>query len=92
MRRMLSAPEVAARAIGTLRSEGLEPDEKAVVMALAGFDELWGSLFPAEQARIVQLVVERVIVGAGGIAVDLRNYGVGAMVREMLQPREELRD
>lgn len=86
MRRMLRTPEVAARAIEALRSAGQEPDEKAVVSALAGFDELWGSLFPAEQARIVQLVVERVTVGSGGVAVDLCNHDVGAIVREMLSP------
>jgi len=86
MRRMLRTPEVAARALEALRAEGLEPDEPAVVTALAGFDELWSSLFPAEQARIVQLAVQRVTVGGGGIAVDLRNHGVGAIVREMLTP------
>ncbi|WP_036282598.1 recombinase family protein [Methylocystis sp. ATCC 49242] len=86
MRRMLRTPEVAARAIEALRNAGQEPDEKAVVSALAGFDELWGSLFPAEQARIVQLVVERVTVGSGGVAVDLCNHDVGAIVREMLSP------
>ncbi len=86
MRRMLRTPEVAARAIEALRSEGLEPDERSVVEALAGFDELWASLFPAEQARIVQLAVQRVTVGGGGIAVDLRHQGVGALVREMLTP------
>ena len=89
MRRTLRSPEVAARAIEALRKEVAEPDEKAVVGALSGFDELWGSLFPAEQARIVQLLVERVIVSSSGIAVDLRNYGVSAIVREMLEPARE---
>jgi hypothetical protein len=69
-----------------LSNDGMEPDEKAVVAALSGCDELWVSLFPAEQARIVQLAVERVTVIGGGIAVDLRHQGVGAIVREMLAP------
>lgn len=86
MRRMLRTPEIAARAIDALRKEGLEPDETVVVSALAGFDDLWASLFPAEQARIVQLVVQRVTVSGEGIAVDLRNHGVGAIVREMMTP------
>lgn len=86
MRRMLRTPEVAARAIEALREAGVEPDERAVVAALAGFDDLWASLFPAEQGRIVQLVVQRVTVSGEGISVDLRNHGVGSVVREMLTP------
>ncbi len=65
---------------------GFCPDERSVVEALAGFEELRASLFAADQARIVQLAVQRVTVGGGGIAVDLRHHGVGALVREMLTP------
>jgi hypothetical protein len=58
-------------------------------MDFAAFDEAWSSLFPAEQARIVQLVVEPVTVSGEGIAVDLRNDGVGAIVRDMIKPVKE---
>ena len=52
-------------------------------------DALWGSLFSAEQARIVHLMVQRVSVSADGIAVDLRTEGLGSVVREMIAPRTE---
>jgi site-specific DNA recombinase len=32
----------------------------------SGFDPLWDELFPAEQARIVALLVERVDIGTDG--------------------------
>jgi hypothetical protein len=48
-----------------------------------------GLAVPAEQARIVQLVVEPVTVSGEGIAVDLRNDGVGAIVRDMIKPVKE---
>jgi hypothetical protein len=64
-------------------------DDKAVIAALAEFDKLWTSLFPAEQARIVQLLVARVTVGAAGIAVDLRHDGVAALTREMMAPQKQ---
>lgn len=35
-------------------------------------EALWDELFPAEQARIVTLLVERVDIGVGGLAVRLR--------------------
>ena len=38
-------------------------DERAVIEALRRFDDLWEALFPAEQARIVRLLVDRVTVG-----------------------------
>jgi site-specific DNA recombinase len=77
-----------------VHEEGLEPVEKAVVAAISGFDELWGSLFLAEQVRIVQFVMERVTVGSVGVAVDLRSHGIGAIIREMFAPvrMEELHD
>jgi len=84
IRRMIRAPEVAARTIEALRQQDGDVDERAVVEALAGFDRLWGSLFPAERARIVRLLVERVTVGAGSVAVDLRSDGFGSLVRDMI--------
>jgi hypothetical protein len=57
-----------------------------VVTALAGFDGLWEALFPAEQARIARLLIERVTVSADGLAVDLRTDGLGSVIREMIAP------
>ena len=88
IRRMIRAPEIAARTIKLMREDSPPVDEKAVVRALGEFDQLWAALYPAEQARIVQLLVERVIVGEDGIAVDLRHEGLGSVVREMMAPRQ----
>ena len=46
-------------------------------------DPLWDELFPAEQARIVQLLVERVDIGLGGLDVRLRVDGLSSLVREL---------
>jgi hypothetical protein len=89
IRHMIRAPEIAARVADAMRQQGEAVDEHSIVAALAGFDRLWASLFPAEQARIVQLLVERVTVSAEGIAVDLRNDGLGSLVRDMITPRKE---
>jgi hypothetical protein len=89
IRRMLRAPKIAARTIELLREDNATADEQAIVRALGEFDRLWAALYPAEQARIVHLLVARVSVGESGIAVDLRKDGLGSIVRDMLAPRQQ---
>ena len=56
-------------------------------MALHEFDALWGQFFPAEQVRIIQLLVRRVTVTAAGLEVDIRREGIAGVIREMVAPR-----
>ena len=58
-----------------------EADARA---ALQQLDPLWDELFPAEHARIVALLVERVDIGVDGLNVRLRVDGFGGLAREML--------
>jgi hypothetical protein len=60
---------------------GTEAEARAT---LQQFDPLWGELFPAEQARIVALLVEGVDIGTDGLNVRLRVDGLGGLAREML--------
>jgi site-specific DNA recombinase len=84
MRRIIGAPEIAARVIEAQRREGAPMDERTIVAALHRFNDLWDALFPAEQARIVRLLVDRVTVGPTGMAVDLRNNGITTLVRDLV--------
>lgn len=86
IRRLLRTPEIVAQAIAAARRDSPDITEREVIAALDQFHELWATLFPAEQARIVRLLIARVTVGTGGLAVDLRQDGVGAIVRDMLNP------
>jgi site-specific DNA recombinase len=83
MRRIIGAPEVAARVIEAQGRDGPPMDERSIVAALRHFNDLWEALFPAEQARIVRLLVDRVTVGPNGMAVDLRNHGIAALIRDL---------
>jgi hypothetical protein len=58
--------------------------------ALGRFESLWNELVPAEQARIVHLLVERVDVGTNGIRIQLRTDGLASIVQD-LRPREATR-
>ena len=89
IRRMIATPEIRARALAALKSDTPDIDDKTVIAALGDFDTLWASLFPAEQARIVHLLVARVTVGVTGIAIDLRHDGIKSLARQMLAPQME---
>ncbi len=90
IRSLLRMPEVAAQAVAVVKAEAADADESDVVTALAGFDALWETLFPAEQARIARLLVNRVTVSSDGLAVDLNTGGLGSVVREMITPKLEI--
>jgi DNA invertase Pin-like site-specific DNA recombinase len=83
MRRLIASPESAAQVLDACRQSGEGADERAVIEALRRFDGLWASLFPAEQARIVRLLVDRVTVSPQGLAVDLRNNGIATLARDL---------
>jgi site-specific DNA recombinase len=70
----------------TWRTAWAEQDdvtEDEVREALTELDPLWDELFPAEQARIVQLLVERVDVRMQRVEIRLRPNGLTELVREM---------
>jgi hypothetical protein len=50
----------------------------------------WSELFPAEQAQIVQLLVERVDVQEDALEVRIRAEGLASMVGELRQQDERM--
>ncbi|MBS3962725.1 MAG: recombinase family protein [Sandarakinorhabdus sp.] len=88
IRALMRTPEVAAQAAAVLKADDAETDGNDVVAALANFDTLWETLFPAEQARIARLLVQRVTVSQQGLTVDLRTAGLSSVIRDMLAPRQ----
>ncbi|MGE0255500.1 MAG: recombinase family protein [Alphaproteobacteria bacterium] len=89
IRRLARTPEIMAHTVAAARRETPDVGERDVVVAMDRFGEIWSALFPAEQARIVKLLVERVTVTADGLAVELRTDGLGTVIREMLTPAHE---
>lgn len=87
VRRILQTPEVVAQVMAALKKEKGAVSEADTIAALHEFKSLWSQLFPAEQARIIQLLVRRVTVTAAGLEVDIRREGIAGVVREMVAPR-----
>lgn len=90
LRGLLRTPEII---VGTWRVAKLMGDisEAEVREALHRLDPLWDELFPAEQARIVQLLVERVDVSPDGADIRLRTEGLTNLVADLRAVRPESR-
>lgn len=87
VRRILQTPEVVTQVIAALKTEKGAISEADAIAALHDFTALWAQLFPAEQARIIQLLVRRITVTAEGLEVDIRREGIAGVIREMVAPR-----
>jgi hypothetical protein len=83
MRRLVATPDVASRVIEACHQENTGLDERAAIEALRDFKVIWERLIPAEQSRIVRLLVQRVTVSSQGLTVDLHNNGIAMLVREL---------
>ena len=62
-----------------------EITEREVTILLAEFATVWAELFPVEQARIVQLLVERVDVQEDALEVRIRAEGLASLIGELRQ-------
>jgi hypothetical protein len=58
-------------------------DESEVIEALGALDPVWDELYPAEQARIMRLVIERIDVAPDGVSVTLHAAGIRSLVAEL---------
>ena len=83
LRGLLRAPEIIVRTWRAARQSMDDINEAEVREALKRLDPLWDELFPAEQARIVQLLVERVDVSPDGADIRLRTEGLTNLVADL---------
>jgi site-specific DNA recombinase len=64
-------------------AEDLLIDEGEVIEALGALEPVWEELYPAEQARILRLLIERIDVALDGISVTLHAAGIRSLVAEL---------
>jgi DNA invertase Pin-like site-specific DNA recombinase len=90
VRALLREPEIVVTTWRAGRRVGDTITEAEVHDALRGFEPLWHELFPAEQHRIVQLLVERVEVAADGLDIRLRVEGLVHLIRDLRAPAADV--
>jgi hypothetical protein len=88
VRRLLASPELVARTITAVRREDGSAeapllDESEVIEGLGALEPVWGELYPAEQARILRLLIERIDVAPDGISLTLHAAGIRSLVAEL---------
>jgi site-specific DNA recombinase len=88
IRRLLASPELVARTIIAVRrenstAEDTELEEGDVIDALGALEPLWDELYPAEQARILRLLIERIDIAPDGISVTLHGAGIRSLVAQL---------
>ena len=84
LRAVFRQPEIVAGTWKAARTHADDITEADARAALQQLDPLWDELFPAEQARIVGLAIERVDLTLDSVNVRLRMDGLSGLTREML--------
>jgi site-specific DNA recombinase len=88
IQKLLAAPEIVARTWAAAKREDDATAEREVTLLLADFATVCGEVFPAEQARIVQLLIERVDVQEEALEVRIRAEGLASLIGELRQHDE----
>jgi hypothetical protein len=88
VKRLLASPEMVARTITAVHrensaAEDTEFEEGDVIEALGALEPVWDELYPAEQARILRLLIERIEGAPDGISVTLHAAGISSLVAEL---------
>jgi hypothetical protein len=88
VRVLLRSPEIIVATWRAARQEDNTVTEAEVRDALQRFDPLWEELFPAEQTRVIHLLVERVDVSVSEACIRLRSGGLTSFVRDLMKPND----
>jgi site-specific DNA recombinase len=89
VQKLLTAPELIVRTWAVVKPYENKITEREVTVLLAEFATVWNELFPPEQARIVQLLVERVVVRLDGLEIRLRVEGIRSVVEDLRRQEPE---
>ena len=65
------------------RSCEFPPSRSRAFAKVGALERLWDELYPAEQARIMRLLIERIGVAPDGISVTLHAAGIRSLVAEL---------
>ena len=83
VRTLLQQPEIIVGTWLAAKADAPDLTENETREALQRLDPLWDQLFPAEQARIIQLLVKRVEIGPAGADIRLRVSGLATLAIDL---------
>jgi site-specific DNA recombinase len=85
VRALVRTPEIIVRTWKEAHRRDGSVTEDDVRKSLSGFDAVWEELFPAEQARVIQLLIERVDIRLDGLTIRLRTEGLASLATDLQQ-------
>ncbi|AXV75673.1 MULTISPECIES: recombinase family protein [Ralstonia solanacearum species complex] len=80
----LSAPHVVQAVWDHVRATQPELSEPEVVLPMRRLATVWQQLFPVEQCRLAQLLIERVMIADAGLEIVWRDAGWAELAGELM--------
>ena len=88
LRAVFRQPEIIAGTWKAARAHDGDIVEADACEALQQLDPLWDELFPAEQARIVALLIDRIDINSEGLDIRVRVDGLRGLAAEIATAHE----
>jgi DNA invertase Pin-like site-specific DNA recombinase len=82
---IFASPQILVEIWRKMRKKDRNFQEHDMHEALQKLGSFWDHLFPAEQKRITQLLIERVVVKSHGVDIEYRASGLENIVHELQQ-------
>ena len=83
LRTILRSPQLLDDVIEKAKELDADLDSAKVTVAMTQLERIWDQLFPAEQARITKLLIEKVIVSPNNLEVRLRANGFDTLITQI---------
>ena len=90
LREVFVKPEIIVKTWEKARAQDASVTEQEVQNAMRAIDPIWNELFPVEQARIVNLLIERVTIQEAGIDIKFRSTGLESLARDMTDYKKRI--
>ena len=79
---ILSKPEITAQTISQCYES---VPESYTIKAFKNMHGIWDELFPLEQARIVKLLIDKIIISQDGIDIHIMREGLQSLASELTE-------
>ena len=80
----LSAPSIIQAVWEQIKDQCPDITEPEVVLPMRQLAEVWRELYPVEQSRLAQLLIDRVVLGDGGLEIIWSDLGWESLAAELL--------
>jgi len=84
VRKILQAPEIVAQAVLEVQKIAPGADKQQTIQTLQSIESVWDELFPAEQSRIMHLLIDRITISPTGLKIDFKTKGLVDLIQSVL--------